>query len=104
RDAMRITPKQPTNKAPRPPKQHTIYDFQFYPPRLNELQEKEVLFYRKSIGYKVPKAVGAEAADLDEETLEAQQKEEQAKIDNATPLTEDEIAEKEELAEQVISN
>lgn len=40
-------------KAPRPPKQPNIQDFQFFPPRLFELLEKEILYYRKTIGYKV---------------------------------------------------
>jgi SWI/SNF-related matrix-associated actin-dependent regulator of chromatin subfamily A member 5 len=30
-----------------------VQDFQFFPPRLFELLEKEILFYRKTIGYKV---------------------------------------------------
>lgn len=54
RDALRVghaEPKAP--RAPRPPKQPNIQDFQFYPPRLVELLEKEIYFYRKSIGYRV---------------------------------------------------
>lgn len=42
-----------TFQAPRPPKQPNVQDFQFFPPRLFELLEKEILFYRKTIGYKV---------------------------------------------------
>lgn len=42
-----------TPQAPRPPKQPNVQDFQFFPPRLFELLEKEILFYRKTIGYKV---------------------------------------------------
>lgn len=44
-----ISPPQ----APRPPKQPNVQDFQFFPPRLFELLEKEILYYRKTIGYKV---------------------------------------------------
>lgn len=40
-------------QAPRPPKQPNVQDFQFFPPRLFELLEKEILYYRKTIGYKV---------------------------------------------------
>lgn len=40
-------------QAPRPPKQPNIQDFQFFPPRLFELLEMEILYYRKTIGYKV---------------------------------------------------
>lgn len=54
REALRVSePKAP--KAPRPPKQPNVQDFQFFPPRLFELLEKEILFYRKTIGYKVTK-------------------------------------------------
>lgn len=52
REALRVSePKAP--KAPRPPKQPNIQDFQFYPPRLFELLDKEIYYYRKSIGYRV---------------------------------------------------
>ncbi|KAF9916163.1 hypothetical protein BX616_004467 [Lobosporangium transversale] len=104
RDALRVAPKAPSTKAPRPPKALNIQDFQFYPARLHELQEKEVLFYRKSIGYRVPKAVGSEAANMTEEELEEQQQNEQALIDAAEPLTEEEIAEKEELLQSGFEN
>ena len=40
-------------QAPRPPKQPSVQDFQFYPPRLFELLDKEIYFYQKSIGYRV---------------------------------------------------
>ncbi|KAI8597383.1 SNF2 family N-terminal domain-containing protein [Dissophora ornata] len=104
RDALRVAPKAPSNKAPRPPKALNIQDFQFYPARLHELQEKEVLSYRKSIGYRVPKAIGADAANMTDEELEEQQQQEQALIDAAEPLTEDEIAEKEELMQAGFEN
>lgn len=101
RDALRTAPKNPSVKAPRPPKQLNINDFQFYPARLNELQEKEVLFYRKSIGYRAARPVGNEAANMTEEEIDEQQQHEQALIDTAEPLTEEEVAEKEQLLEQV---
>lgn len=44
------------SQAPRPPKQPNVQDFQFFPPRLFELLEKEILFYRKTIGYKVQRS------------------------------------------------
>ena len=40
-------------QAPRPPKQPNVQDYQFFPPRLFELLDKEIYAYRKSIGYKV---------------------------------------------------
>ncbi|KAF9578768.1 hypothetical protein BGW38_005277, partial [Lunasporangiospora selenospora] len=91
-------------KAPRPPKALNISDFQFYPPRLHELQDREILYYRKSIGYKAPKLIGNDAANISEEQLEEQQQMEQALIDTAEPLTEGEAAEKEKLLEQGFEN
>ncbi|TPX53876.1 hypothetical protein PhCBS80983_g06120 [Powellomyces hirtus] len=85
------------DKAPKPPKALQIQDFQFYPTRLKDLAEREILAWRKDIGYR------ARAEDLDGgpetegEDLTAKVAEEQAKIDAAEPLTEAEIAEKEKL-------
>uniref|UniRef100_A0A665UCV8 SWI/SNF related, matrix associated, actin dependent regulator of chromatin, subfamily a, member 5 n=1 Tax=Echeneis naucrates TaxID=173247 RepID=A0A665UCV8_ECHNA len=79
--------------APRPPKQPNVQDFQFFPPRLFELLEKEILFYRKTIGYKVPR-------NPDMPNSAQLQKEEQAKIDEAEALTEEELEEKENLLQQ----
>lgn len=84
-------------KAPRAPKQVPVHDYQFYPPRLRELQERETAAFRKEIGYKVP------LADGDEDNLEEREAERakaQEEIDNAVPLTEEEQAEKTELSEQ----
>ena len=84
-------------KAPRAPKQVPVQDYQFYPPRLQELQERETAYYRKEIGYKVV------LPDGDEDTLserEAERAIDQEEIDNATPLTEEEKEEKEELSTQ----
>ncbi|XP_045151784.1 probable global transcription activator SNF2L1 isoform X2 [Echinops telfairi] len=84
-------------KAPRPPKQPNVQDFQFFPPRLFELLEKEILYYRKTIGYKVPKN-----PDLPSATLA--QREEQTKIDGADPLTAEETDEREKLLTQGFTN
>lgn len=88
-------------KAPRPPKQPKVEDFQFYPPRLFELLDQEVYAYRNQISYKVPKDHSKEewtAAD------EAERKAEQAKIEVAVPLSEEDVQEKEELLEKGFSN
>jgi SWI/SNF-related matrix-associated actin-dependent regulator of chromatin subfamily A member 5 len=84
-------------KAPRAPKQVQAHDYQFYPPRLRELYDRETASYRKEIGYKVPLAEG------DDDTLsdrEAERALDQQEIDDATPLTEEEQEEKEKLALQ----
>ncbi|KAK0042721.1 SWI/SNF-related matrix-associated actin-dependent regulator of chromatin subfamily A member 5-like [Biomphalaria glabrata] len=97
REALRVSePKTP--KAPRPPKQPSIQDFQFFPPRLFELLDKEIYYFRKTIGYKVPKnpEFGADADRI--------RKEEQAKIDQSAPLDEEELAEKESLLKEGFTN
>ncbi|KAM0454670.1 hypothetical protein ACHAPV_005579 [Trichoderma viride] len=98
RQAMYPNPKADAKpKAPRAPKQVPVHDYQFYPPRLQDLQDRETAFYRKEIGYKVPLPDG-EDDNLSER--EAERALEQQEIDNATPLTEEERAEKEELSNQ----
>ncbi|KAJ2041935.1 chromatin remodeling complex Adenosinetriphosphatase, partial [Coemansia sp. S16] len=107
REALRQNSKANTSqRAPRPPKQMHIQDFQFYPPRLHELLEKELLSYRRLIGYKVPKSEASE--DGNESSSGGAQSEEarlaeQARIDSAEPLTEEEAAEKEQLSLQGFS-
>ncbi|KAI1463853.1 SWI/SNF family of DNA-dependent ATPase [Daldinia caldariorum] len=84
-------------KAPRAPKQVAVHDYQFYPPRLRDLQDRETAFYRKEIGYKVP------LPDGDDDNLserEAERALDQQEIDNATPLTEEEQEEKQKLSAQ----
>ncbi|XP_012905466.1 probable global transcription activator SNF2L1 isoform X4 [Mustela putorius furo] len=96
REALRVSePKVP--KAPRPPKQPNVQDFQFFPPRLFELLEKEILYYRKTIGYKVPR-------NPDIPNPAVAQREEQKKIDTAEPLTPEETEEKEKLLTQGFTN
>lgn len=102
RQAMYPNPKADAKpKAPRAPKQVPVHDYQFYPPRLRDLQERETAFYRKEIGYKVPLTDGEED-NLSER--EAERALEQHEIDNATVLTDDERAEKEELSTQGFGN
>ncbi|KAI0987163.1 hypothetical protein GJ496_010235, partial [Pomphorhynchus laevis] len=99
RDALRQTAEPRMHKAPRPPRQINVQDFQFFPPRLFELLDKEVYHYRKSIGFRAycdP--------DLSDDEAKTQQTEEQRKIDEAEALTESEIAEKEDLLTQGFTN
>ena len=42
------------HKAPRPPKQPIVQDFQFFPQRLFELLDNEIYHYRQTVGYRVP--------------------------------------------------
>ncbi|KAK4986605.1 chromatin remodeling complex Adenosinetriphosphatase [Elasticomyces elasticus] len=82
-------------KVPRAPKQQALHDYQFFNPRLHDLQEKETAWFRKENNIKAPLADGTE------EDLEARQEDqelEQKDIDNAEPLTEAEQIEKDQLA------
>lgn len=97
REALRTSePKAP--KAPRPPKQPIVQDFQFFPPRLFELLDQEIYYFRRTLNYHVPRntELGPEAVRV--------QRDEQRKIDEAEPLTEEEIAEKDSLLTQGFTN
>lgn len=90
----------PKPKVPRAPKQIAVHDWQFFPPGLQELQEKETAYFHKEIGYK------AQLPDGPEEELserEAERDLEQQEIDNAVPLTEDEQAKKAKMSEEGFS-
>lgn len=82
-------------KAPRAPKQLQIHDYQFFPNGLADLQDRETAYFRKEIGYKVPLP---DDDDMDEATKEAERDLEQREIDNAVPLTEEELGEKERMS------
>jgi SWI/SNF-related matrix-associated actin-dependent regulator of chromatin subfamily A member 5 len=84
-------------KAPRAPKQIAVHDYQFFPPLLADLQDRETASFRKEIGYKVPLPDGPEEEASDREAERAL---DQQEIDNATPLTEAEQEEKEALSQQ----
>ncbi|KAF7630507.1 chromatin remodeling complex WSTF-ISWI, small subunit [Aspergillus flavus] len=90
----------PKPKVPRAPKQIAVHDWQFFPPGLQELQEKETAYFHKEIGYKVPLPDGPEE-ELSER--EAERDLEQQEIDNAVPLTEEEQAQKAEMSEEGFS-
>lgn len=87
--------KQP--RVPRAPKQILVHDYQFFPDRLTELQDKETAWYRKENGLKAPLPEGS---DEDLESREADQELAQKEIDDAEPLTEEEKVEKERLIEK----
>merc|ERR1719187_2786023 len=99
REALRTGSNEPkAHKAPRPPKQPIVQDFQFFPGRLFELLDQEIYHYRKIVGYKVPlnTDLGSDAKRV--------QKEEQRKIDEAEELIDEEQEEKEELLTQGFSS
>jgi SWI/SNF-related matrix-associated actin-dependent regulator of chromatin subfamily A member 5 len=87
----------PKPKAPKAPKQVAAHDYQFYPPLLRDLQDRETAYFRKEIAYKAPLPEGTEE-NLEER--EAERDLEQKEIDDATPLTEEEQEQKAQLAKE----
>ena len=91
-------PKAETKpKAPRAPKQIAVHDYQFFPPLLRDLQDRETAHFRKEINYKIPMPDGN---DEDFAEREAEREAEQKAIDEATPLTEEEQEQKARLSEE----
>ncbi|KAJ3384883.1 hypothetical protein HDU84_002588 [Entophlyctis sp. JEL0112] len=87
-----------TTRAARVPKMMQLNDFQFYSHELVELLEKESYFKMKESGHQfVKRPFNPAHPEIDEEVLEREREEEQAKIDSAEPLTEEELQEKNEL-------
>lgn len=90
----------PKPKAPRAPKQTSIHDWQFFPPGLQELQEKETAFFHKEIGHK---ALLPDGPEEEVSEREAERDLEQQEIDNAVPLTEEDQARKAKMSEEGFS-
>ncbi|KAL8999532.1 MAG: hypothetical protein Q9169_001620 [Polycauliona sp. 2 TL-2023] len=84
-------------KAPRAPRQIQIHDYQFFPPKLQDLQDRETAFFRKELGFKVPLP---DRDDMSDDEKERERELEQREIDDAVELTEAERNEKEILSEQ----
>ena len=89
-------------KLPRPPKQINALDFQFYDKRLMEIQEKEMNYYRKQIGYKF--SINEIMSTDDNETKEQKRKRLNQEIEDAVPLIEEEEQERAEMAKHGFSN
>ena len=97
RQALSMGGRPAEEKKKQPPKlkQVQIHDFQFYPEEISFLQDKEAAWHKKEHGIK------AELPEPDEKTTEEERERdrdiEQAEIDAAVPLTEEEKQKKEEL-------
>ncbi|KAI0776331.1 SNF2 family DNA-dependent ATPase [Trametes elegans] len=98
KETMRAGPSK-TDKAPkipRAPKQIQMQEFQFFPPRLAELQEQELAAHKRL--NEIPATIREPAGPEDTpEKLEEERRQAQEFIDNAEPLTEEQQQEKEEL-------
>lgn len=95
RDMLRGGPAVPKKK--KGPKKINTSDWQFYPPRFIELQDRADLHFKKTQGIKAELPEREEGENPDPEELEKERQDLQAEIDNAKPLTEDELAEKSEM-------
>ncbi|KAG7446305.1 SNF2 family DNA-dependent ATPase [Guyanagaster necrorhizus] len=100
KDTLRAGPSKPDKgpKLPRAPKQIAIQDFQFFPPQLAELQERELAVHKRLNGISATLREPSGPEDTPE-TLEERQAAQEF-IDTAEPLTEVEIAQKEAYAAQ----
>ncbi|KAJ3825138.1 SNF2 family N-terminal domain-containing protein [Lentinula raphanica] len=107
KDTLRAGPSKVEKgpKLPKAPKQVTIQDFQFFPPELSALQDREQAVHKRlnGIAATVREATNEDTADTVAE-LEAERQREQEFIDTAEPLTEEEIAQKEAYLEQGFGN
>ncbi|GAA5977723.1 hypothetical protein JCM5350_002330 [Sporobolomyces pararoseus] len=101
-NALKTGAARPGARGARGPKSVVADDYKFFPPRLIELQEKEQLWLRRTREEKATLGKGGDG--ITPEQLEEERVAEQAAIDNAEPLTEEEQKEKEELSPQGFSN
>ncbi|KAE9407682.1 SNF2 family DNA-dependent ATPase [Gymnopus androsaceus JB14] len=99
-------------KLPKAPKQVSIQDFQFFPPELAALQERELAVHKRLNGIPAtvresttgPGQEGTPDRDNQEDERKREQELEQEFIDTAEPLTEEEVAQKEAYLEQGFPN
>jgi len=82
------------SRAPKLPRLPQIQDFQFFPPELHQIFEKEILYHKKATGYRP-----THYADMDDEETVAYNRERQA-ISSAEPLTDEEIGRKDAMLTQ----
>ncbi|KAG0140791.1 hypothetical protein CROQUDRAFT_664695 [Cronartium quercuum f. sp. fusiforme G11] len=95
REILRGGPVVPKKK--KGPKKINTSDWQFYPPRFIELQDRADLYFKKTQGIKAELPDREEGENPDPEELEKERQDLQAEIDNAQPLNEEELAEKAEM-------
>jgi SWI/SNF-related matrix-associated actin-dependent regulator of chromatin subfamily A member 5 len=107
KDTLRAGPSKTEKgpKIPRAPKQIPIQDFQFFPPELAELQERELAAFKRA--NKIPATVRDAVPEDTQDTLDSLNEEleaAQAFIDSAEPLTDAEQAKKEVYISQGFPN
>ncbi|KIM38257.1 hypothetical protein M413DRAFT_447993 [Hebeloma cylindrosporum] len=101
KDTLRAGPSKMDKapKMPRAPKQIAIQDFQFFPPELAELQERELAVHKRLNGINAttrePQGPEDTPEKLEEERLKAQEL-----IDTAEPLEDEDLDLKEDYIKQ----
>ncbi|THG99294.1 hypothetical protein EW026_g3037 [Hermanssonia centrifuga] len=101
KESMRAGPSktEKTPKLPRAPKQLQLQDFQFFPPRLAELQERELAAHKRANEIQAT-AREPQGPEDTPEKLEEERQAAQEVINNAEPLTEEELVEKDQLIQR----
>ncbi|KAF9257203.1 hypothetical protein L218DRAFT_1081033 [Marasmius fiardii PR-910] len=101
KDTLRAGPSKVEKgpKIPKAPKQISIQDFQFFPPELAALQERELAVHKRLNGIQATVRDPPGPEDTPE-SLEAERVAAQEFIDTAEPLTEEEAAQKEAYIEE----
>ncbi|KAJ8085234.1 chromatin remodeling complex Adenosinetriphosphatase [Marasmius tenuissimus] len=101
KDTLRAGPSKVEKgpKVPKAPKQITVQDFQFFPPELTALQERELAVHKRLNGIQATLR-DPPGPDDTPESLEAERVAAQEFIDTAEQLTEEETAQKEAYIEQ----
>ncbi|ODQ68083.1 hypothetical protein NADFUDRAFT_20910 [Nadsonia fulvescens var. elongata DSM 6958] len=104
KDILQQTKASQQIKTPRAPKQIHPQDHQMFDERLMDLQDLEMAYYRKQIGFKVTSA-DIDLDSLEEgETKDGRRRRENKLIEIAEPLTPEQEAEKQRLIEQGFGN
>ncbi|KAI8337177.1 SNF2 family N-terminal domain-containing protein [Chlamydoabsidia padenii] len=102
KDALRTPQKATSTKGTRG-KKYTMEDYQFFPPRMMELNLRETRYNRKTTGYRLPTIPDNVTPEL-KKTLENSRKQEQEEIKNAQPLTDEDEEERRKLYSEGFTN
>ncbi|SCU84913.1 LAMI_0C09384g1_1 [Lachancea mirantina] len=95
----------PSPRYFKPPKVINAQDFQFFPLGFQELQNKEQLYYKRRVNYRVtPYDLGIEEEEAQTNDIETRLEEEQSKIDNAPEFSEQDEILKQELLSKAFTN
>ncbi|SCU90036.1 LADA_0F01420g1_1 [Lachancea dasiensis] len=95
----------PQPRSVKPPKTINIQEHQFFPPQVRELQEKEQLWFKKKVNYRVSTYdLILDELDVAAEELDRLVAGEQAKIDSAKEFSDEDSNLKQQLVDQAFTN